>query len=126
MKKSIIIFIGFVICSAFINPLQPVSDYRDACTGTYFCNRVCSSGLGMKVTQTSDTISIVIKKDALDSVLQINVGGQNTKMKLHNKTLQAYPKSGYFGGIFFASDSLDFYLTSGRASSCRYLGKKKS
>jgi len=141
MKKIIISgILCFVICSAFLPavtrsvhkvagnmPNTITSDYRDAYTGTYFCNRFCNSYKGNRPggNYTSDTVSVGITKDAIDSVLQINTGQQILKMKLLNKTLQAYPKNEHFGGKFFNTDSINFNFAAGRTYSCTYKGKKK-
>jgi len=141
MKKVIISgILCFVICTAFLpavirsvyrvagnTPNTITSDYRDAYTGTYFCNRFCNSYKGNSPggNYTSDTVSVGITKDATDSVLQINTGQQILKMKLLNKTLQAYPKNWHFGGKFFDIDSIYIDFTAGQTYSCTYKGKKK-
>lgn len=127
MKKIITLnMICFIICTSFNNPTT-TTDYRNAYTGTYFCNRMCDSYSGHKPGENSksDTISIIITKDAVDSVLQISIEQQIFKIKLFNKTLQAYPINGHYGGYFFASESIEFYFANGRAHSCKIMGKRK-
>ncbi len=128
MKKiTLAIILISIICIAFNNPNDsPKSDYRDTYTGSYLCNRVCSKGFSPELSSSTDTISIDITKDKNDSLLKINLGQQVLTVKLINNILQAYPKSGHYGGKFFAKDSLDLYFAAGRALSCRYLGKKRS
>jgi hypothetical protein len=126
MKKLMVLSIaGFIVLTAFNTPAP--ADYRDAYTGTYFCKQKSntSSNGNRESVITVDTISIVITKDVLDSVLQINLGHQTIKVKLINKTLQAFPIYGHYGGSFFAADSIDFYFAPGRISSYHYTGKKK-
>ena len=131
MRKFIIFgVVGFVICTAFTkqNPII-TNDYRDAYTGTYFCKQSNSQRSG-KYNQevnisSSDTNSIIVIKDVLDSILQINVGKEIIKVKLRNKTLQAFPSGGHYKGNFYSTDSINFYFASSRAISCSYKGKKK-
>jgi hypothetical protein len=131
MKKNILIGIVIIICLSFKKQTTSITDYRNAYLGTYFCNRFSASGLVSNSAQTgnsnsSDTVSIIITKDVLDSVLLINLGRQQIiKTKLISKTLQAYPVYGHYGGKFFANDSIDFYFAASRASSSNYKGKKQ-
>jgi len=128
MKKVVIIsFVWFLICTAFNSPKALISDYRDGYVGKYFCKKSSSRFQGGKIAPavSSDTITITISKDALDSVLQINLGQQILKVKLINKVLQPYTQGGHYGGRFFANDSLSFSFSPSLAISYRYLGKKK-
>ncbi len=135
MKKIIILSIlGFIVCSAFTTgilqdkktPALILTDYRDAYTGVYFCNVTCNrlSGDVQERDITSDTISINITKDAVDSILKINFSKQIVKIKLLSKAFEPYPKGGYYGGRFFAQDSINFSFSQGRSTSCNYAGKK--
>jgi hypothetical protein len=102
-------------------------DYRDTYTGYYFCSRICgklNSELKTHV-YTTDTITISIIKDEADSILQINLGNQVVKVKLLEYKMRAFPSSGYFGGKFFATDSIDFGIALGMSKNCRYIGKKQ-
>ena len=78
----------------------------------------------MQYVNDKGTVSIVISKDALDSVLQINLGQQILKVKLINKVLQPYLRGGHYGGRFFGDDSLSFSYTPSMAVSTSYIGKK--
>jgi hypothetical protein len=136
MKKYILLsLLVFIICSSFKTPacfensiikeiIAP--DYRDAYTGIYFCNTVCTrisrSVQGTDVS--SDTASIRITKDVMDSVMRVSLGNYVLKIKLISGTMQAYPKGGYYKGCFFASDSIVFNYSSGRATSYKCIGKK--
>jgi hypothetical protein len=116
----------FIICTAFNKPQKTITDYRDAYTGTYFCQSACNTLSGNRERgYIVDTLRIIVVKDKIDSVLQISFGNQVTKVKLLNKILQAYPRGGYYSGKFFSADSLDFIFNLSRASSCKYKGKKK-
>ena len=55
----------------------------------------------MQYVNDTGTVSIAISKDALDSVLQINLGQQILKVKLINKVLQPYLRGGHYGGAVF-------------------------
>lgn len=128
MKKYITLSVlGFIICTAFNKPVVLLTDYRDAYTGTYSCkfyNNHLSSETMLYVLDTGRA-NISISKDAIDSVLQINLGGQILKAKLMNKVLQPYPQRGKYGGKFFSTDSISFGFASTMASSIRYMGKKQ-
>jgi hypothetical protein len=127
MKKIIALgIISFIICTAFNKPAKLTTDYRDAYTGTYFCKSACNVGkINRNMNYISDTLTIRVVKDVTDSVLQVKLGNQVLKVKLLGNNLRAYPSGGYYGGKFFATDSLDIGLSGGRASTCRYLGKKQ-
>jgi hypothetical protein len=130
MKKIIALSIlSFIVCTAFNKPTILVTDYRDAYIGKYFCKSVCSkkddTNGKIQNSYRNDTISIVISKDATDSVLQVKLSAQVLKVKLHNNYMRSYSRGVHCGGKFFATDSLDFNFTPGLASSCRYLGKKQ-
>ena len=137
MKKIIIISIAtYVICSAFktvqsnkkivqANSESMFVDYRDSYVGTYSC-RKHSNELSSETHRTihkSSSLIIVISKDALDSVLQLNANGKITKAKLKNGFILPYPDGGKYGGRFF-SDSLDLNFNHNRASFTRIIGKK--
>ena len=136
MKKIIsICILGFVICTAFNKPQllhsaltgrSLFTDYRDAYTGTYLCKSYIHhlSLENKQYVNDKGTVSIVISKDALDSVLQINLSQQILKAKLINNVLQPYPQGGHYGGRFYAADSLSFGYTPSMAVSLRYIGKK--
>ena len=87
----------------------------------------CSKLDGQKpgINNSSDTISIILVKDAMDSILQINLGEEIVKVKLRSQTLESFPRNGHYGGYLFAADSINFYYGPSRSSSCRYIGKKK-
>ncbi len=129
MKKVIILsFIGFVLCTAFYSPQVSIIDYRDCYVGKYLCTNSTSRFQGSTATSSisTDTITIFITKDVSDSLLQINIAQQIMKVKLVNKTLKAFPLGGHYGGKFYATDSLDFNYSQGRAFSSRCFGKKKT
>ena len=128
MKKIIAIgILGFIICTAFNKPTVLLTDYRDSYTGTYSCkfyNNHLSSATMQYVLDTG-RVSITVSKDAIDSVVQINISGQILKAKLINKVLRPYPKEGRYGGNFFAADSISFGFAATMAVSLRYMGKKQ-
>src|SRR5579872_5089895 len=98
MKKIITISVfTFIICSAF--KVDTSIDYRDACTGVYACKKYTEKfSLETKDTKLDTSrVNITISKDAIDSVLQINVSGQILKAKLINSELQPYPLGGKYG-----------------------------
>jgi hypothetical protein len=133
MNKIIIYSIfGFIICSAFkpeeINKKEnSLTDYRDLYTGTYACksyrSHLSSENHNRYILDTG-RVKIILTKDALDSVIQVQIGNQVLKTKLVNGGLRSYPTVGKFGGRFFSSDSLDFFVMPNRASSERYMGEK--
>lgn len=128
MKKIITLsIVGFVICTAFNYSVVLLTDYRDAYTGNYFCTRSCER---MKTspndlnTTTTDTLTIAVAKDALDSIMNITIGQSTLQVKLKNNTLHPYTAGSRFGGKFFATDSISF-MSSGLGNLCSYRGKKK-
>ncbi|HEX7414746.1 MAG TPA: hypothetical protein VF411_11950 [Bacteroidia bacterium] len=127
MKKIITISIlGFIICTAFNMPTA-FTDYRDSYTGSYFCNRSCEGMRNRQNTQStqSDTVTIIVTKDALDSILKITIGKNTMQAKIKNKMLNPHSESSaHWGGKFFATDSISF-MSSRLGSTCRYAGKKK-
>lgn len=127
MKKTIAFSVlGFIICTAFNKPAKLVTDYRDAYTGTYFCQSF-SQHRENDIHQTStrvDTSRVMISKDVKDSILQVKANGVIFKMKLLNKRLRSYTLGVQCGGYFFSADSLDFRFALNRASNNRYRGKK--
>lgn len=127
MKKIIAVsMLGFIISTAFNKPAILLSDYRDAYTGNYFCTRSCER---MKTspnasTTYTDTLTIGVAKDALDSILKITIGQSTYRAKLKNNTLHPYTAGARFGGKFFSTDSISF-MSSGLGNLCSYRGKKK-
>jgi hypothetical protein len=109
---AIIVF-SFAIFSAFIKPLIRLSDYRDAYVGTYSCSSLCqavnSEHTGLSIS--TDTITIGVGKDPLDSILQISIRTNTFKVKLKGTTLTAYPAGQHWGGAFYATDSLGFVIS---------------
>ena len=126
MKKVSILSIAvFALCTAF-NPIT--TDYRDSYIGTYTCNSVCyqkSTVSGQPPQQSNDILSVQITKDVVDSVLQLKINERVIKVKLQNKHMYAFENGTHGGGDFFASDSINFSISMGRANSCKYVGKKK-
>jgi hypothetical protein len=127
MRKIIAISIlGGMVFAAFKMPAT-FTDYRDSYIGSYFCNRSCEGMRNRQNTQStySDTITITVAKDALDSILKITIGKNTMQAKLNNKTLYPYSESSaHWGGKFFASDSITF-MSSRLGNLCSYRGKKK-
>ena len=126
MKKIIAISIlGFMMCTAFNIPTI-FTDYRDSYTGSYFCNRSCEGMRNRQNTQSthSDTVTITVTKDVLDSILQITIGKNILQVMLKNNTLYPYPAGARLGGKFLSNDSIAF-MSSGLGNSCSYRGKKK-
>ena len=125
-KITAISIVGFVICTAFIKPTtKPASDYRDAYTGSYFC--MCTQTQMESTGQYTrmDTASIVISKDAKDSILQVKTGSSTLKVKLIKKVMRTGNPGIQCGGYFFSTDSLSFGFALSPASSCKYRGKKR-
>lgn len=111
-----------------MSPIKPVlPDYRDQFLGTYFCKKISSSlsnDAKGSVSKT-DTLSIKISKDVVDSVLVINLKEGRLKFKLVGKSIRSEPLTGMqIGGKFFAGDSLDLYFSPNHAFAYRYIGKK--
>ena len=126
--KKIILFIAasFIICTAFMSSAFRVlvTDYRDAYIGNYFCNRSCQR-IRTEPATISDTITISVAKDPLDSILKITAGQNIFRAKLKNNSLLPYPASAPLGGKFFATDSLTFHSSAGLGHVCIFIGKKK-
>jgi hypothetical protein len=128
MKKNLTFSIlVFIIFTAFNKPKILVADYRDPYSGNYFCRSSCynKSGDTKQIVNTNDTSTIEISKDIADSVLQIRIGTNILKVKLHGKNLKAFQSGSHYGGVFFADDSLNFIYDAGRTASCKYKGKKR-
>jgi hypothetical protein len=136
MKKVIIVCVsGFLICTGFKNQNKqkyssfqtPVTDYRDTYTGTYVCLKTTKSlsrnNNGMDFS--SETTSIIVTKDAIDSVLMVDLGEKSVKVKLLGKQLRPYYRSEHSGGHFYALDSIGFTYSPARSVSYTYLGKKQ-
>jgi hypothetical protein len=106
---------------------MPITDYRDIYVGSYFCNRICTalSSDHTSIMNITDTATISVSKDPLDSILQIKLGSNYYAVKLKSGIMTAYPSEGHRSGKFYASDSISFNLTTGLApSTCIYTGKK--
>ena len=141
MKKIIMyIIIGFIICAAFMpavtrsvqgqagnKPSFKLTDYRDVYMGNYFCNCSCRATVSDKSGQGNftDTATISVVKDALDSILQVNIALNTYKMKLTNSKMRPCQAGTHFSGNFFASDSISFVMYIGLGHVCRYQGKKR-
>ncbi len=127
MKKIIgISILVFIICTAFNKLTVLPIDYRDTYTGNYFCRCNCQR-MRMKPSDPgtyTDTLTIGVAKDPLDSILKITIGKSIYQIKLKNNVLHPYVATDRIGGNFFASDSISF-VSSGLGSSCSYRGKKK-
>jgi hypothetical protein len=132
MKKFILTSMVLIICVSFKKQTTSITDYRNAYVGNYFCNQFSNGGLVSNSAQTgisnpSDTVSIIITKDILDSVLLINLGRQQIiKAKLLGKTLQAYPSNGHYGGNFYSTDSIKLIYAQSRAFSYQLKGKRSN
>lgn len=127
MKKNIFILcIGFIVCTAFMNPPE---DYRDSYVGTYFCRSKCES-LSSNYTEIlyhTDTITIAITKNTRDSILDISVRGRSLQVKLINGIMVSYEQSIRNQGRFFSTDSIAFSSSSSSRipNGCSYRGKKE-
>lgn len=124
MKKiNTISALAFIICSAFN---QSPMDYRDTYTGNYSCKFYNNHLTSPDMINVLDTgrITVTIKKDFLDSVVQINLGQQILKAKLVNNNLEPFPNKSHYGGKFFSTDSLSFSFSPTMSGSIRYIGKK--
>jgi hypothetical protein len=135
MKKSILyIIIGFSIFVSFRNPESiknefsktPLSDYRDAYVGTYFCHSKSPQiRFDKPPVIIRDTISIIVTKDAIDSVLKFSIGINILKFKLKTGLLSSFPdEDRHKNGKFYSSDSLRLYISTGRANYISLIGKK--
>jgi hypothetical protein len=127
MKKIIfLVSAGFVICTAFINPSLPPSDYRDSYVGSYLCTSECkvvNSDFSGYNTNTSIT-TIIVAKDALDSILNVTVHSNVFKIKLKNSNM--IPIKGAHRGRFFSTNSISFSFSSPMGvNGCSYKGKKQ-
>jgi hypothetical protein len=127
MKKIIALtMLAFIICTAFNRPNKLFSDYRDAYIGNYLCNCNCE-GLRNRSNENSvisDIITVGIKRDNADSVMQITIGQNTIQAKLRNNIIQSYPSGGLVQGKFFSKDSITFVI-SRLGSLCNYKGKRK-
>ena len=122
-----ILAVSFVISTAFNKPVIRPSDYRDAYVGTYFCSSVCQ-GVNSEhtgLTTATDTITISVAKDPMDSILQITIDSAIFQVKLTSTTMTAYPLGQHWAGLFYSTDSIGFAKSVGiAANGCRYKGKK--
>jgi hypothetical protein len=133
MKKSILFLIVAVIFCSTIKQkdnfnqggIGSCTDYRDAFTGRYFCHRnsVRINGEGPP-DLIKDTISIVVAKSAIDSMMEIAVGSTIHIFKLKNNNLSAYPNGERRLGSFFASDSIRLSISYGHGFALRMHGKR--
>jgi hypothetical protein len=134
MKRNIFfIIIAFLICTAFNKSNKYMkytnnslcTDYRDAYVGSYVCK---SSTTIVSIDKApyikKGTITVLVAKDALDSIIQITIGSNNHRFKLKSSVLYAYPVGGHSGGNFFASDSISLNISLGHAAASRLKGKK--
>lgn len=117
----------FAVFTAFNKPIESFADYRDTYVGTYFCSSMCR-GVNSEhngLTSASDTITISIVKDPMDSILQITIRNTIFKVKLKSTIMSAYPLGQHWAGIFYSTDSIGFSKSVGLAANvCSYLGKK--
>ena len=129
MKKiTSLSIIGFVICTAFIKPTKLAADYRDAYIGTYFCKgktTIMSFSANTASHTINDTLTIMVSKDMIDSVLVFKIGRIINKFKLSNNILQAYPEGGHNWGKFISTDSVSINLAMGHVGTASYTGKKR-
>ena len=126
--KKLVVFISsvFIFCTAFFEPAALMTDYRDAFIGTYLCNSSCKSLNAEQdsIIILSDTVTIYVAKDVLDSILQITIHSQKYLVKLMNSKMYPTPEGGRWSGIFFGADSLGFSVSVTHGPfSCLYEGK---
>jgi hypothetical protein len=127
MKKILIINIVAITCMAFITA-NKTTDYRDAYIGTYSCQGVYfqrNTEQGKAPIVTTNTLIVNVSKDAVDSVLLLQIDSKSIKCKLTNRNIYSIQSEIHGGGYFYANDSLSFSFAIGRANSCKFIGKKK-
>ena len=135
MKTFFFSTIILIIYSAFIKvetlndkrfAKSNFTDYRDAYTGSYLCNRssITCNAIGGP-TEVNDTVTITVSKDIVDSILKVAVGLNKYSFKLNSGSLIAFPFIERRRGEFFAIDSIRLYIASGKVSALSYTGKKK-
>jgi hypothetical protein len=116
----------FILCSSFKKEKSILSDYRDIYVGSFFCVKNCqvvnSSYNGLNIN--SDTLTIYVRKDSKDSILDVSIGKSVYPVKLSSGNMMAYP-NGHWGGVYYSVDSLGFStVTSLAPSGCSYVGKR--
>ena len=127
MKRSIFLISAlFIICTAFISPLFPPTDYRDSYVGNYSCTSKCktvNTDFSGYETNTS-TITIAVAKDVVDSILNVSINSKVFKIKLINSNMS--PIKGTHRGRFFSTDSISFSFSGAMGvNGCSYKGKKQ-
>jgi len=129
MKKNMFLLaIGFVTCTAFWAPLVLPTDYRDAYVGNYICKSNCQTlNADQKgISVNTDTITINVSKNNLDSILNVKAGKGTWQVKLKSNIMYSYPEGNRWGGVFVAKDSISFAVSAHHTpNSCNYQGKKK-
>ncbi len=127
MKSLLFLISGvLIICTAFISPLFPPTDYRDSYVGNYSCTSKCktvNSDFSGYNTNTS-TVTIRIAKDVVDSILNVTLNSNVFKIKLINSNMS--PIKGTHRGRFFSTDSISFSFSGAMGmNGCTYIGKKQ-
>ncbi len=126
MKKISLLILSSIICTAFTKVVL-LTDYRDAYVGNYSCNSVCQ-GLNSDltaITYKTNTITLNLSKDPLDSIMKVSIGKEIYKVKLVSSKLCSYPSGKTWAGSFYAGDSIWFVKsTSLSPNDCKYVGKK--
>lgn len=130
MKTSVLTLTGFACIISGLLYSQTVvktTDYRDAYIGSYFCICICQ-GIDTdlsKLTSHTDTTTLYITKNPLDSILNIYIGQNTYQVKLKDGTIHAYPPGRHWGGKLSANN-ISFGLSERMTIMCKYKGKKKS
>lgn len=130
MKTKIFFLTGFACIISGLLYSQPgvtITDYRDAYIGSYFCTCICQ-GVDTdisKLTSHTDTTTLYITKNQLDSILNIEIGHNLYQVKLKNGIIYAYPFGRHWGGRLSANN-ISFGLSESMTTMCKYKGKKKS
>jgi hypothetical protein len=128
MKKIILsICVICVLCSAVSIRLRLITDYRDPYTGNYFCSRSHQhlNSEHSSLVYTSDTLTITISKDAVDSIVDITANQVTYKAKLISGKLRTYISWQQCSGKFYSSDSISFVTSGSQIPNSYYFRGKK-
>jgi len=129
MKTNIIFLTGFACVISGLLHAQPkveTTDYREPYIGSYFCTSICQgvdSGTN-QLTSDTDTTTLFVTKNSLDSILNIELSPNLYQVKLKDGNLYAYPPGGHWGGRI-SGNTINFSLSVSMTSMCKYKGKKK-